>query len=319
MTSADTAQAPQASRPATVRRAGDTIFQTISTTSGALILAILAAVFVFLLAQGAPALVEPLGSRAPDNYRQAAGGFWQYVAPLAFGTIWASLLAMLLALPVGIGVALFISHFGPRRFAGPFGFIVDMLAAVPSVVFGLWGIIVLAPIAGPLYKWLNEYLAWFPLFSGNVVPSGRNLMTAAIVLAIMILPIITSLSREIFKQTPRLHEEASLALGATRWEMCKQAVFPYASSGVFASGILALGRALGETMAVAMVLSGTGAVSFQVLTAQNPTTIAASIAQNFPEAHGMNSNTLIASGLVLFAITLAVNSLGRFIIARNNK
>ncbi|WP_125107095.1 MULTISPECIES: phosphate ABC transporter permease subunit PstC [Gulosibacter] len=318
MTTTDTATPTPPARAKAVRRVGDTVFETISTTSGALILAILAAVFFFLLIQGLPAITTPVAEDSADSLRQN-GGFLGYIAPLVFGTVWASLLAMIMAFPVGVAVALFISHFASRKLTGALGFIIDMLAAIPSVIFGLWGILVFAPIAGPLYTWLSNYLGWIPLFAGNPTPTGKNMLTAAIVLAIMILPIMTSLSREIFLQTPRLHEEASLALGATRWEMVKQAVFPYASSGMFASAILALGRALGETMAITMVLSATGAVTFKLLTSENPTTIAASIALNFPEAHGQNSSTLIAGGLVLFAITLIVNSIGRWIISRNVK
>ncbi|MGO2111782.1 MAG: phosphate ABC transporter permease subunit PstC [Pseudoclavibacter sp.] len=305
-----------------VRRPADAIFQTVSTTSGALILAILAAVFFFLLIQGMPAIVSPVDpSNHTDTFRANASppNFLGYVAPLVFGTIWSSVIAMVIAFPIGVGVALFISHIAPRSLATALGFVIDLLAAVPSVIFGLWGILVFAPIAVPMYQWLNEALAWIPFFSGTVVPSGKNILTAGIVLAIMILPIITALSREIFLQTPRLHEEASMALGATRWEMIKQSVFPYASSGIFAACILALGRALGETMAVVMVLSATGAVSFQLLTSQNPATIASNIASQFPEASGTNSATLIAGGLVLFAITLIVNSIGRWIIARREK
>ncbi|MFD2674394.1 phosphate ABC transporter permease subunit PstC [Gulosibacter bifidus] len=318
MTSTETAATTATPSATKVRRPGDIIFKTISTTSGALILAILAAVFTFLLVQGLPAVVQPL-QETDDNLRADAGNFFGYVGPLVFGTLWSSFLAMLMAFPIGIGVALFISHFTNRRYSGIMGFVIDMLAAVPSVVFGLWGILILAPIMGPLYEWLGEHMAWIPLFAGGATPTGKNLMTASIVLAIMILPIITSLSREIFLQTPRLHEEASLALGATKWEMVQQSVFPYARSGMFASGILALGRALGETMAVTMVLAASGAVNFRLLTSENPTTIAASIAKKFPEANGMDTQTLIAGGLVLFAITLAVNSLGRWIIARGSQ
>ncbi|KAB1643082.1 phosphate ABC transporter permease subunit PstC [Gulosibacter chungangensis] len=322
MTSTDTAaKTTEAAQSRTaVRRIGDIVFKTISTTSGSLILAILAAVFLFLLVQGLPAIFTPVDpENHSDSFRAATGSFWGYIGPLVFGTIWSSLLAMILAIPVGISVALFISHFSNRKFQGAFGFVIDMLAAVPSVVFGLWGILVFAPTAGPLYTWLGTHMQWFPLFSGTPLASGRNMATAVVVLAIMILPIITSLTREIFLQTPRLHEEASLALGATRWEMVQQAVFPYARSGIFASAILALGRALGETMAVAMVLSASGLVTFELLTSQNSQTIAGQIANQYPEASGMNSNTLIAGGLVLFAITLAVNSLGRWIIAKSKK
>jgi phosphate transport system permease protein len=157
---------------------------------------------------------------------------------------------------------------------------------------------------------------WFPLFAGPVSGTGRTVLTVAVVLAVMILPIITALSREIFLQTPRLHEEAALALGATKWEMIKMAVLPFGRPGIISATMLGLGRALGETMAVAMVLSPAVIVSFALLQSQNPTTIAANIALNFPEAHDLGVNVLIATGLVLFVITLIVNSLARFIVNR---
>jgi phosphate transport system permease protein len=167
-----------------------------------------------------------------------------------------------------------------------------------------------------LYVWLNDNLGFIPLFSGQVSGTGRTILTAALVLAVMVLPIITSLSREVFLQTPRLHEEAALALGATRWEMIKMAVLPFARPGLVAAIMLGLGRALGETMAVTMVLSGGKNITFEVLTGNNPNTIAATIAQNFPEAFGLKTNQLIAAGLVLFAITLAVNTVARWIVSR---
>lgn len=317
----DTTTSPVTATGGQVKRPGDIVFQSISTTSGALILAILAAVFFFLLIQGLPAIVTPVEPDASHDQLRAGANppnFFGYVLPLVFGTVWSSVIAMVIALPVGIGVALFISHFAPRRLANALGFIIDLLAAVPSVVFGLWGILVFAPLAAPFYGVLHDIFFWLPFFSGAPTPTGKNMMTAGIVLAIMILPIITSLTREIFLQTPRLHEEASLALGATRWEMVQQAVFPYARSGIFASAVLALGRALGETMAVTMVLSSNAVITFEVLSSENPMTIAASIAKNFPDAYGTDSSTLIAGGLVLFAITLLVNSVGRWIVARRS-
>ena len=162
-----------------------------------------------------------------------------------------------MAVPLSVAVALFISHYAPRRLAQALGYIVDLLAAVPSVVFGLWGIMVLAPAVQPVYAWLNENMGWFPLFAGTVSSTGRTIFTAAIVLAVMVVPIITAICREIFLQTPVLHEEAALALGATRWEMIRMAVFPFGRSGIVSASMLGLGRALGETMAVAMVLSAT--------------------------------------------------------------
>lgn len=224
-----------------------------------------------------------------------------------------------MAVPLSLGIALFITHYAPRRLAQGLGYIVDLLAAVPSVVFGLWGILVFAPSVVPTYKWLNENLGWIPLFSGQVLNSGRTILTASLVLAVMVVPIITAICREIFLQTPRLHEEAALALGATRWEMIRMAVLPFGRSGIVSASMLGLGRALGETMAVAMVLSATNVVTLQLLTSQNPSTIAANIALTFPEAYRLNINVLIATGLVLFVVTFAVNALARWIVSRRKE
>lgn len=294
------------------RRHGDSVFHGFATGAGILILAILAAVAAFLLFQGAPALIADPTALTEQGY----GPFWSWVFPFIFGTLWAAILALVIAVPIAIGIALFISHYAPRRLAQPLGYVIDLLAAVPSVVFGLWGGLVLAPAVVPLYTWLNTNLGWFPLFSGEVSGTGRTILTAAIVLATMVLPIITSLCREVFLQAPRLHEEAALALGATRWEMIKLAVFPYARPGIIAAIMLGLGRALGETMAVSMVLSGSANITIEVLTSNNPNTIAAVIAQGFPEAFGLKTNELIAAGLVLFVITLAVNMAARWIVSR---
>jgi phosphate transport system permease protein len=190
---------------------------------------------------------------------------------------------------------------------------------VPSVVYGLWGIGVLAPALQPTYVWLTQHLGFIPLLEGPASGTGRTILTAAFVLAVMILPIVTALSREIFLQTPRLHEEAALALGATRWEMIKMAVLPFARPGIISASMLGLGRALGETMAVAMVLSPASIISFALLTSQNPNTIAANIALSFPESYGLGINQLVASGLVLFVITLAVNMVARWIVSRHKE
>jgi phosphate transport system permease protein len=224
-----------------------------------------------------------------------------------------------MAVPLSVAVALFISHYAPRRLAQGLGYIVDLLAAVPSVVFGLWGITVLAPAVQPVYSWFTQNMGWFPLFGGTVSATGRTIFTAAIVLAVMVVPIITAICREIFLQTPVLHEEAALALGATRWEMIRMAVFPFGRSGIVSASMLGLGRALGETMAVAMVLSATGIITFQLFTSENPSTIPANIALSFPEAYGLNINVLIATGLILFIVTFAVNALARWIVSRRKE
>ena len=291
------------------------IFRGLSTGAGIAIVAVLALVAAFLVVQGSPALFAPSDRLAAQGYG-GFGSFAEWVGPYIFGTLWVALLALAMAVPVAIGVALFISHYAPRKMARVLAYVIDLLAAVPSVVFGLWGTMVLAPSIRPVFDWLSENAGWFPLFSGQVSGTGRTVLTAAIVLAVMVLPIVTSLSREVFLQVPVLHEEAALALGATRWEMVKMAVFPFARPGIVAAVMLGLGRALGETMAVAMVMSGGRSVSFEVLTPNNANTIAATIAQNFPEAFGLKTNELIAAGLVLFAITLVVNMIARWIVSR---
>lgn len=292
-------------------RRGDRIFSRAALIAGVTILVVLAAVAIFLIVQSIPALTATPGEISPSGL-----DLWQYILPLVFGTVWAAAIALAIAVPISIGIALFISHYAPRRLAQSLGYVIDLLAAVPSVVYGLWGITVLAPLVQPFYSWLVENLGWFPLFAGPVSGTGRTILTVAIVLAVMIMPIITALCREVFLQTPKLHEEAALALGATKWEMIRTAVLPFGRAGIISATMLGLGRALGETMAVAMVLSPAVIISFALLQSQNPTTIAANIALNFPEAHGVGVNVLIATGLILFIITLAVNSLARMVINR---
>jgi phosphate transport system permease protein len=295
-----------------VQRIGDRVFSGSALAAGSIILGALALVAGFLVLQSIPAFTTP-----PDEISILQGEtLWDYAWPLIFGTVWAALLALIIAIPISLGIALFISHYAPRRLAQTLGYIVDLLAAVPSVVFGLWGGNVLAPLVQPFYVWLWEAFSWIPLFAGPPSGTGRTILTAAVVLAVMVLPIITAICREIFLQTPVLYEEASLALGATRWEMITMAVLPFGRAGIISAAMLGLGRALGETMAVAMVLSPNPQVIFQLLTSQNSNTIAANIALNFPEAHGVGVNILLATGLVLFVITLIVNMIARVIINR---
>ncbi|MFK7918689.1 MAG: phosphate ABC transporter permease subunit PstC [Ilumatobacter sp.] len=291
-----------------VGKAGDKVFFGLSFGAAALILVTLAAVALFLFVQGLPIFTSDSTELDGDV------GFFGYVGPFIFGTIYISCIALVLATPVAIAVALYISHYAPRKLAQTLGYFIDLLAAIPSVVYGLWGITVLAPIISQsLFPWLRDNLGFIPLFGSDVAiaQSGRSTFTVGVVLAVMVLPIITAISREVFLQTPRLHEEASLALGATRWEMIRQAVIPYGRSGVISGAMLGLGRALGETMAVAIILSPARGYFWDVLTAQNSNSIAANIALQFPESSGLEVNRLIATGLVLFILTFAVNAIAR--------
>lgn len=301
---------PASADRAPVRRRGDVIFSSAARGAGLLILAALAGVAVFLTVEGFPGLT------AGKDVLRSHDNFLLWVWPLVFGTLLAAALALVIATPLALGVALVISHYAPARLAKPVGYLVDLLAAVPSVVYGLWGIGYLGPKLGPVYAWLNESLDWLPFFKGPASATGRTILPAALVLAIMVLPIITAITREIFVQTPTLHQEAALALGATRWEMIRLAVFPYSRSGIVSAVMLGLGRALGETMAIAMVLSASGLITFNLISPDNPSTIAGNIALDFPEATGLKVNALIASGLVLFVITFIVNFAARAIVAR---
>jgi len=297
-------------RQGAVRRLGDRVFSGTCRGSGILILLILAGVAVFLVVQAVPAVTAD--PQAIDGGRGLLG----YVAPLLFGTVLAAVLALLIATPLAVAVALFVTHYASRRLAQGLGYVVDLLAAIPSIVYGFWGIAWLAPRLTPFYGWLEQYLGFLPFFAGPASATGRTMLTVGLVLAVMILPIISAIAREVFLQVPALHREAALALGATRWEMIRIAVLPYGRSGIIGGAMLGLGRALGETLAVAIVLSVSGGISFNLISSSNPSTIAANIALQFPESSGLKINTLVASGLALFIVTLAVNVLARAVVNR---
>jgi phosphate transport system permease protein len=300
--------------PAAKRRIGDTVFFNLTRGAGTLILIILAGVALFLVLQSSDALRANTanfftfsGWDANTRDEPAFG-----IAALAFGTVLAATLALIIATPVALGIALFIVYYAPRRLSAVLGYLVDLLAAIPSVVYGLWGITWLVHQLLPAYDFMERWLGWIPLFAGPISATGRTILTAGIVLAVMILPIVTAISRDVFRQVPAANREAALALGATRWEMIRIAVLPFSRRGVTGGVMLGLGRALGETMAVAMVLSPSLMISWFLLQSGNQT-IAAHIALQYPEATGYGVSALIAAGLMLFAITLVVNMAARFL------
>lgn len=296
-------------------RLGNKIFAGISTGAGLIILAVLAAVAIFLLVQAAPAITASADEIAAESITGGARSLWGYTVPLLFGTTLSAILAMLIAVPLSVAIALFIAQYAPKRIASSLAYVIDLLAAIPSVVYGLWGVYWLLPVISPFFERLSASLGFIPLFADYQAPA-RNVLSAAIVLAVMCLPIITAVSREVFLQTPRLHIEASLALGATRWEVIRQAVLPFGRSGVVSASMLGLGRALGETMAILMIISPGFLMNFYLLKPGQHQSIAANIAAQFPEASGLSTNILIATGLALFVLTLAVNMVARWVIAR---
>ena len=301
-------------------RMGDRIFRGLSEGSGILIVAIIAAIGAFLLWRAIPAL-----ARNEENFF-TYGGNWVTTdtSSMQFGildlfqvTVFVSLFALLLAMPVALGIAIYLSQYAHKRVAGPLAYMVDLLAAVPSIIYGVWGLYVLAPVLKPFAVWLNESLGWIPIFAtGNAsVAGGGTIFTAGIVLGVMILPIITAVTREVFVQTPRSHIEAALALGATRWEVVKTTVLPFGKSGYISGAMLGLGRALGETIALLIILSGTQrAFHWSLFDAGN--TFASKIAAAASEFNDQyKAGAYIAAGLVLFILTFVVNSLARAAVA----
>ncbi|MEV7120657.1 phosphate ABC transporter permease subunit PstC [Kitasatospora griseola] len=320
-----TSSSPADARGRTPRRRGDSrrgdaVFFNLSRGAGVLLLVVMAAIAGFLTYRSALALGKNEGNFlttfewTPDAVKPVFG-----IAVLTFGTLVSALIAMVIAVPVAVGIALFISHYAPRRIAQPFAYLVDLLAAVPSIVYGLWGVLFLVPHMDGLTSWMDQYLGWTYIFdqSSSGVPA-RNLFTVGILLAIMVLPIITAVTREVFRQVPRMHEEAALALGATRWEMVRTAVLPFGRPGIISASMLGLGRALGETIAVATVLSTNSKLSLHLLDPGGGT-FAENIALKFNEAQPLGRDALMASGLVLFVITLLVNGAARVIIARRKE
>lgn len=294
---------------------GDQIFRRLSEGSGVLIVALLAAIGVFLLWRALPAL-----SHNRENFF-TYGGSWVTTdsSAMRFGileqlqvTVFVSVFALIVAMPVALGVAIYLTQYAPRRLAAPMSYSVDLLAAVPSIIYGVWGLQVLAPQLRPAATWLNVHLGHCFLFvAGKPVTGGGTIFTAGLVLAVMILPIVTAVTREVFVRTPQDQIEAALALGATRWEVVKTTVLPFGRSGFVSGGILGLGRALGETVALLIILRGTQE-AFGWSLFDGGSTLATKIAAAAPEFDGQyQAGAYIAAGLVLFLLTFGVNALAR--------
>jgi len=235
------------------------------------------------------------------------------VLPAIYGTLVSSFLALLLATPLALGVAIFLSEFAPGWLRTPVGFLVDLLAAIPSVIYGLWGVYFLIPV---IREYVAPFLRGIPVLGTSALVAGPaygfSLLSASLILTIMVLPFISSVAREVLLAVPRSQREAALALGATRWEMIRDAVVPYARSGIVGGVILGLGRALGETMAVTMLIGNVAQIEASLL--QPAYTMAALIANEFAEASGGHLSALMAVGGALFLITLVVNAIARWLV-----
>ena len=296
-------------------RLGDRAFKSIAIAAGSTIVIAIVLIAVFLLIRAVPSLRVnhanfftswEFNTNDPHNLRFG-------IRDLFMVTVLSSVFALVLAVPVSIGIAVFLTQYAPARLARPFAVMVDLLAAVPSIIFGLWGIFVLAPKLKPVAAWLNSNLGWIFLFKqGNVsLAGGGTIFTAGIVLAVMILPIVTSVSREVFRQTPKTHIEAAQALGATKWEVVRMTVLPFGRSGVIAASMLGLGRALGETVAVLIILRSAAKPGHWSLF-DGGYTFASKIASAAAEfSSPLPTGAYIAAGFVLFVLTFIVNAAAR--------
>ena len=298
-------------------RRADRIFSWVCLGSGLLVLVILALILFSTGHEAMPAFRhEGLGFLTHTVWDPPSGRFG--ALPFIYGTIVASVIALIIAVPISFGLALFITELAPKRLRTPVVYLIDLLAAVPSVVYGLWGILVFGPQIGPIYKTISNAFGSIPVlgtvFEGS---SGRSYMTAGIILAIMIIPIVTSISREVFATVPRDQKEAAWGLGATRLEMIRGAVFPYSRSGLVGAVMLGLGRAMGETIAVALVIGSTPAIRAQLF--ESGDAMAAVIANQFGESGDVHRAALIGLGVVLFVMTVIINVLARRITGRTDR
>ena len=325
MTAGSTVTKPSASARRVVRdwhrsvsRAGDRAYGAAITVAALLIPVLLVLLAIALLEAGWPALRQFGVSFLTSSEWDPVNGHFG-AAPAIYGTIVSSAFALIIATPLALGVAIFLSEFAPPWLRQPVAFLVDLLAAIPSVVYGLWGIFVLIPLLRQhIVPFLRDtlHLGVLPIFSGPVY--GPSMLAAGLILAIMILPYISAVAREVLLAVPRSQREAALALGATRWEMIRDAVVPFAKSGIIGGVILGLGRALGETMAVTMLIGNTHEISASLLAPGY--TMASLIANEFSEATSdLHLSALMAVGFVLFVITIIVNMIARWLVARTSR
>jgi phosphate ABC transporter permease protein PstC len=295
-------------------RLPDVALRRVLTGLAAGILVLIGFFFVRLIVAANPALSRfgIFGFTFPNDWDVSHGTFG--ALPLVAGTLISSAIALMIGVPVAIATALYLTELCPRRVRAPLTVMVELLAAVPSVVYGLWGVFVLIPKLKPAEQWVADTFGFLPFVGGDV--AGPNSFIAGLILAIMILPIVSAISREVISTVPVEHKEAALALGATRWEMLRIAVLPYSRAGITGAAMLGLGRAIGETIAATLVIGNAPDIG-KTLFSQGYT-LAAVIANEFGEAanNELHRASLIAAGLVLFVLTLVVNIIARAIVAR---
>ena len=296
---------------------GDRVLSVLASGSGLVIVILVCLIAAFLLRQALPAIAADKSSFLFSTDWSLSGKDLHFgVAGLLWTTLVVSTIAMVIAVPIAIGIALFITLYAPRRLARPVAYVIDLLAAIPSIVYGIWGIGVLAPALEPVQRNLY-HLSAIPIFKDGQVLRG-SIFDAGIVLAVMVLPIITAVCRDVFERTPTANIEGAWALGATRWEMVRLAVLPYGRAGIVSGSMLGLGRALGETVAMYLILSAPGpGAPFTTSIFHGGETFASKIANNAAEfANPKSTGAYIAAGLMLFVLTFIVNAAARSIVNR---
>ncbi|GGB43398.1 phosphate transport system permease protein [Flexivirga endophytica] len=299
-------------------RRGDRLFAGAATGSGLIVIAMVVLVGLFLLFQAIPAIGE-------DKVNFLTSRQWQVsarkfgIVQMLWTTVATSVVALVIAVPFAVAIALFLTQYAPKWLSGAAASLIDLLAAVPSIVYGLWGYFIVAPKFEHVQSWISDVFGWIPLFDRvGGVGGGTTIFLAGIVLSIMVLPIVTALTREVFNQAPMAHREAALALGATKWEMIRTAVLPFGKTGIISATMLGLGRALGETVAVLYILSSLPEGSKWTWSLFNGgDTFASKIANSASEfTPGLGTGAYVAAGLVLFVLTFLVNALARVVIER---
>jgi phosphate transport system permease protein len=295
-------------------RIGDRVFSGLASGSGIFVILLVSLVGVFLVIQAIPAIKNDKGNFFGHQWTVSTGTANFGISGLLWATVIASVIAMIIAVPIAVGIALFMTQYAPKRLVAPIGYVIDLLAAVPSIIYGIWGFTILSGYLAPVQRVLY-HLGGLPIFKDQGFITG-SIFDGGVVLAIMILPIITAISRDVFARTPRQNIEGAWALGATRWEMIRLAVIPYGRAGVVSGSMLGLGRALGETIAISLILAAPSPnAPFHSSIFGGGETFASKIANSSGE-FANNPGPYIAAGLVLFVLTFVVNAAARTIVNR---
>jgi phosphate transport system permease protein len=298
---------------------GDRVFKALAAAGASSVLVILGLVAIFLFVDAAPALRQA-GFKflttfewSPDGTPAKFG-----IAAVMYGTTMIAVIALIVALPIAIGSALFVNEYAPKRIGKPLVTLLDLLAAIPSLIYGMWGLYYLQPHLEGTSRWLTDHLGFIPFFHTSRPVFGSSMFIAGIVVGLMVLPIVASVTREVLSQAPRGVCEAALALGGSRWGMIRSVILPFGRSGIVGAAMLGLGRALGETIAIALILSFNFRLHTEVLSPGGGS-VAGLIANNFGEAGEVQRHALTAAGLALFVITLLVNTGARLIVNKTSK